>query len=153
MPSRPRVPSYRTCGRAAVVLVLAVALGAYGIGTVTANPPDSMVYACVLNNHGQGNVRIVHAGTTCTANEHAVSWNVTEPAGSTGAVGATGAVGVTGATGGTGATGATGSTGANGATGPAGATGREAQVVPAVQRVPPMPRAPSVRRDQPGRPG
>jgi hypothetical protein len=103
-----------------IVAALAVGLGAYGIGTVVATPVDSTVYACVLNNLSQANVRIVNKNTNCTANEHSETWNITGP---TGATGATGAVGATGATGLTGPTGPTGATGATGHTGPTGATG------------------------------
>jgi hypothetical protein len=91
--------------RPGMILVLALGLGAYGIGTVTAAPPDTTIYACVLNNISQQNVRIVNKNTNCTSNEHAVSWT------SVGASGATGATGPVGPTGPAGATGATGPTG------------------------------------------
>ena len=109
----------------AVVLALAAGLGAYGAGVMAAGSGDT-VYACVLNGLSQGNVRIVKANTTCTANEQPVSWNVTGPMGPTGAIGATGATGHSGAVGPTGPHGPTGPTGPTGSTGAKGATGATA---------------------------
>jgi hypothetical protein len=108
--------------RLAVVIALAAALGAYGAGVMAAGS-DNTVYACVLNNLSQGNVRIVKANTTCTANEQSLSWNITGPTGATGATGAQGATGHSGAVGPTGPRGATAPTGPTGATGVKGATG------------------------------
>jgi hypothetical protein len=72
--------------RTGLLMVIGIAVGAsavMGIAAVNAANPD-VVYACVLNNISQQNVRIVHQNTTCTANEHAVTWNVAGPTGPSG---------------------------------------------------------------------
>jgi hypothetical protein len=104
------------------VLLLGVGVLALAGGIAYASIPDSTgtFHACVLSSQGQ--VRIIDPshGGQCHANEAAVSWSQTGPAGSTGPTGATGATGSTGATGPTGPTGPTGAMGATGARGPAG---------------------------------
>ena len=107
--------------RIGLALALVAGLAAYGIGSAVAQPADPTVYACVLNNVSQQNIRIVKANTTCSANEHALSWNAGGVTGGTGAIGSTGPNGPTGAA---------GPIGPNGPSGPTGPTVVVAQLDP-----------------------
>ena len=104
-------------------------LGGVGVlalagGIAYASIPDSTgtFHACVLSNQGQVRTIDPSQGDLCKANQAAVSWSQTVPAGPTGATGAQGdrghgcdrgdrACGSPGATGATGATGCDGSDG------------------------------------------
>jgi hypothetical protein len=98
------------------VIVLVVGLaGAGWFVAVRAQGPSSVIYACVSGGNGQ--VRIVPAGTACKNNETAAQWNVTGPAGPQGVPGAPGAPGVPGEPG------VPGLPGLQGPPGPAGGTG------------------------------
>jgi hypothetical protein len=76
---------------------------------------DPVFTACL--NPGNGNLRVVDAGTDCHANEVRVQWNA---AGQAGPAGPPGPAGATGPAGPAGPAGATGATGPAGPQGPAG---------------------------------
>src|SRR5690348_16217704 len=88
--------------RGVIIAVFAFMLGsssivvAGGLGVVGAN---GVIAGCV---NPSGVLRITFAGDGCNANETAVSWNQSGPAGATGATGPAGTTGATGATGATG---------------------------------------------------
>ena len=82
------------------------------------SPGGGVIIACASSN----NLRLADA-SGCKANETAISWDQTGPAGATGATGDAGATGAAGATGPTGAAGTAGAAGPTGATGPSGAAG------------------------------
>lgn len=117
---------------------------AYAIPAIPGN--DGLIHACVnyydtvavppkipSRQVGDGDVRIVPEGTTCSSTEMAVEWNQEGPQGPIGPVGPAGPTGPTGATGATGATGSQGPAGPAGPQGPAGGgeawfTGENAQM-------------------------
>ena len=94
--------------------VLALALLALPIAHL-ASGPSGTLEACV--NPGNGNMRLVDAGTPCRANETRVEWNVVGPQGPQGPQGPVGLQGPAGPQ---------GATGPQGLTGPAGPPGPSA---------------------------
>lgn len=86
--------------RLGLVLAAALAIGGYGVATTAAfHTGGTSVKACVRTDQGQGNLRIVAAGTACLANEETVQ--LAKGPGATGPTGATGATGPTGGVAGT----------------------------------------------------
>jgi hypothetical protein len=58
----------------AVSLLVPAAVSASAASVINPQQPSAMIFACVLNNTSQQNVRIVHENTNCKANEHSVTW-------------------------------------------------------------------------------
>ena len=58
----------------AVSLLVPAALSASAASVINPQQPSDTIFACVLNNTSQQNVRIVHENTNCQKNEHSVAW-------------------------------------------------------------------------------
>jgi hypothetical protein len=60
----------------AAALLVPTAVSASAASVSAANPQQGsgIIFACVLNNISQQNVRIVHENTNCKKNEHALAW-------------------------------------------------------------------------------
>jgi hypothetical protein len=91
-----------------VGMVLAAAAGAGSLAYATILVNQSVIHGCAAKSGGA-----LRLASKCRANEKAVVWNNTGPAGARGATGLQGAAGAQGATGATGSTGATGAPGVN----------------------------------------
>ena len=88
--------------------VLAAAAGAGSLAYATILVNQSVIHGCAAKSGGA-----LRLASKCRANERAVIWNNTGPAGARGATGLQGAAGSQGAPGAAGATGATGAPGVN----------------------------------------
>lgn len=127
---RIRTPGRSRSGRAPhavsiVVLALAGALAAVGVGYAAIPSNDGVIHACYDSAFRTGFVRVVDAdaGKKCASTEKALAVNQKGPKGDLGPQGPKGDPGATGAKGETGATGPQGDTGQQGATGPGGPQG------------------------------
>jgi hypothetical protein len=100
-------------------VVTAVAVGGVAVAAGSSSP--NVIQACV--NKGNGAVRVVADGGSCTVNETALSWNQEGPAGTAGAQGPAGPAGEQGPAGPAGKDGDTGAPGPQGLPGPAGPAG------------------------------
>jgi hypothetical protein len=102
---------------------LLIGLGAHALAAITTPDPSGVIHACV--HQSKGVIRIVAAGTACSANEQALSWNQVGPQGPAGPEGAPGVAGAIGPAGPQGEPGAAGPQGEQGVPGPQGPQGAD----------------------------